>query len=72
MSFREATVLPVAYITAYILLFEMGNIKPGQTLLFHSAGGGVGGKISIIEIYIYIHRRNKYSSCINSTLKIST
>ncbi|CAF2831197.1 unnamed protein product [Rotaria sp. Silwood2] len=42
MSFREAAVLPVAYLTAYILLFEIGNIKPNQTLLFHSAGGGVG------------------------------
>jgi NADPH:quinone reductase-like Zn-dependent oxidoreductase len=45
MSFREAAVLPVAYLTAYILLFEIGNIKPNQTLLFHSAGGGVGSKI---------------------------
>jgi hypothetical protein len=44
MSFREAAILPIAYLTAYILLFEMGNIKPNQTLLFHSAGGGVGGK----------------------------
>ncbi|CAF1304541.1 unnamed protein product [Adineta ricciae] len=42
MSFREAAVLPVSYLTAYILLFEIGNIKSGQTLLFHSAGGGVG------------------------------
>ncbi|CAF0818301.1 unnamed protein product [Rotaria sp. Silwood1] len=42
MSFREAAVLPIAYLTAYILLFEIGNIKSGQTLLFHSAGGGVG------------------------------
>ncbi len=47
MSFREAAVLPVAYLTAYILLFEIGNIKPNQTLLFHSAGGGVGSKIII-------------------------
>lgn len=44
MSFREAAVLPISYLTAYILLFEIGNIKAGQTLLFHSAGGGVGGK----------------------------
>lgn len=44
MSFREAAVLPVAYLTAYMLLFEIGNIKPGQTLLFHCAGGGVGGE----------------------------
>ena len=46
MSFREAAVLPVAYLTAYILLFDIGNIKAGQTLLFHSAGGGVGGKFT--------------------------
>lgn len=45
MSFREAAVLPVSYLTAYILLFEIGNIKPGQTVLFHSAGGGVGGRL---------------------------
>jgi NADPH:quinone reductase-like Zn-dependent oxidoreductase len=51
MSFREAAVLPVAYLTAYILLFEIGNIKPNQTLLFHSAGGGVGGKF--ISYFIY-------------------
>ncbi len=44
MSFREAAVLPISYLTAYIILFEIGNIKPGQTLLFHSAGGGIGGK----------------------------
>ena len=46
MSFREAAVLPFAYLTAYILLFDIGNIKAGQTLLFHSAGGGVGGRRS--------------------------
>ncbi len=52
MSFREAAVLPVAYLTAYILLFEIGNIKPNQTILFHSASGGVGGKriFKLIEI----------------------
>ena len=39
MSFREAAVLPFAYLTAYILLFDIGNIKAGQTLLFHSEIG---------------------------------
>ena len=48
MTYREAAVLPVAYLTAYILLFEIGNIKSGQTLLFHSAGGGVGGKLILL------------------------
>lgn len=60
MSFREAAVLPISYLTAYILLFEIGNIKPGQTLLFHSAGGGVGGKF-IFNIYLF-----QMSKCLSS------
>ena len=65
MSFREAAVLPFSYLTAYILLFEIGNIKSGQTLLFHSAGGGVGGKIPI-EVRVNIRRS---SSCLNSIVE---
>lgn len=42
MSYREAAAFCYSYITAYILLFEIGGIKSGQTVLFHSAGGGVG------------------------------
>lgn len=42
MSYREAAAFCYTYITAYILLFEIGGIKSGQTVLFHSAGGGVG------------------------------
>ena len=68
MSFREAAVLPTAYLTAYILLFEIGNIKSGQTLLFHSAGGGVGGRkkkaiLTLIQFVILVY------SCHNSTVK---
>ena len=57
MSFREAAILPLAYLTAYILLFELGNIKPNQTLLFHSAGGGVGGT----KISLSLSSRSRYS-----------
>ena len=65
MSFREAAVLPFSYLTAYMLLFEIGNIKSGQTLLFHSAGGGVGGKIAIVV------KRNLTlsSSCLDSIVE---
>ncbi|CAF1387748.1 unnamed protein product, partial [Didymodactylos carnosus] len=42
MTFREAAGFGVSYITAYILLFELGQLRSGQTLFFHSAGGGVG------------------------------
>ena len=42
MSFRDAAALSYSYLTAYILLFELGGLKSGQSLLYHSAGGGVG------------------------------
>ena len=42
MSYREAAAFSYSYITAYILLFEIGCLKSGQSVLFHSAGGGVG------------------------------
>ncbi|KJE96624.1 Vat1 protein [Capsaspora owczarzaki ATCC 30864] len=42
MSFEIAAAIPVTYITAYICLFDMGNLRPNQSLLVHMAAGGVG------------------------------
>ena len=42
MSYREAAAFCYSYITAYILLFEIGCLKSNQSVLFHSAGGSVG------------------------------
>ncbi|XP_071776427.1 synaptic vesicle membrane protein VAT-1 homolog [Centroberyx gerrardi] len=42
MSFEEGAALPVNYLTAYMMLFEMGNIRPGKSVLIHMAAGGVG------------------------------
>ena len=42
MPFRDAAALSYSYLTAYILLFELGSVKNGQSVLFHSAGGSVG------------------------------
>ncbi|HKE12340.1 MAG TPA: medium chain dehydrogenase/reductase family protein [Myxococcota bacterium] len=42
MALDEAAALPVNYLTAYQLVVIMGGLRPGQTLLVHSAGGGVG------------------------------
>jgi NADPH:quinone reductase-like Zn-dependent oxidoreductase len=44
MTFKDAAALSYNYLTAYILLFELGGVKSGQSVLFHSAGGGVGEK----------------------------
>ncbi|KAL7379276.1 hypothetical protein ABVT39_025281 [Epinephelus coioides] len=42
MSFEEAAALPVNYITAYMMLFDFGNLRPNQSVLVHAAAGGVG------------------------------
>ncbi|KAI7802960.1 synaptic vesicle membrane protein VAT-1 homolog [Triplophysa rosa] len=42
MSFEEAAALPVNYITAYLMLFDFGNLRPNQSVLVHMAAGGVG------------------------------
>ncbi|KAK7940088.1 hypothetical protein WMY93_003414 [Mugilogobius chulae] len=42
MSFEEAAALPVNYITAYMMLFDFGHLRPNQSVLIHSAAGGVG------------------------------
>ncbi|KAK9530349.1 hypothetical protein VZT92_011855 [Zoarces viviparus] len=42
MSFEEGAAIPVNYITAYMMLFEMANVRPGKSVLIHMAAGGVG------------------------------
>lgn len=42
ISMEAAAALPVTYLSAYLMLFDLGNLRPGQTVLVHSAGGGVG------------------------------
>ncbi|KAA8585386.1 hypothetical protein FQN60_004080, partial [Etheostoma spectabile] len=37
MSFEEAAALPVNYITAYMMLFDFGNLRPNQSVLIHAA-----------------------------------
>ena len=38
----EAAAFPVAYITAYMMIFDLGNLQENDTFLMHGAGGGVG------------------------------
>ncbi|XP_028311493.1 synaptic vesicle membrane protein VAT-1 homolog [Gouania willdenowi] len=42
MDFKEAAALPVNYITAYMMLFDFGNLRPNHNVLIHAAAGGVG------------------------------
>ncbi len=38
----EAAGIPVTYLTAYVMLNRLGSVRQGDTVLIHSAGGGVG------------------------------
>jgi NADPH:quinone reductase-like Zn-dependent oxidoreductase len=41
LSFQDAACLPVAWLTAYRMLFTNSGAKPGATILVQGAGGGV-------------------------------
>ena len=42
LSDAEAAGVAVTYLTAAIALYKMANVAPGETVLIHNAGGGVG------------------------------
>jgi len=42
MTFEEAAAIPVAYLTAYHMLFNVGRIRSGDQVLIHQVAGGVG------------------------------
>jgi synaptic vesicle membrane protein VAT-1 len=42
LSYNEAAAIPIAYLTALVALYRMANLKAGETVLVHGAGGGVG------------------------------
>ena len=41
-GFAEAATVPVAFLTAYYALADLGGLRAGQSLLVHAAAGGVG------------------------------
>ncbi|KAJ3601172.1 hypothetical protein NHX12_032145, partial [Muraenolepis orangiensis] len=43
MSFEEAAALPVNYVTAYMMLFDFGNLRPNQSVLGHTGATEAGG-----------------------------
>jgi NADPH2:quinone reductase len=43
MSFEKAAAFPLVYQTAWRMVIGRGGVRPGDTVLIHGAGGGVGG-----------------------------
>lgn len=42
LTFAEAASVPLVFLTAWHMLVERVNLRPGETLLVHAAGSGVG------------------------------
>ena len=42
IDFIEAAAIPQAALTSWQALFDHGHLEPGQTVIIHGAGGGVG------------------------------
>jgi NADPH:quinone reductase-like Zn-dependent oxidoreductase len=42
VDFIEAAAIPQAALTSWQALFDHGHLEPGQTVVIHGAGGGVG------------------------------
>lgn len=52
LSFEEAATMSIVYFTAVYSLMELGQVKKGQSVLIHSAAGGVG--LASIQVCRYL------------------
>lgn len=46
MSYQDGAALTMNYLTAYIMLFDIANLRKGMSVFFHNVGGGVGHAVS--------------------------
>ncbi|MFD1706042.1 NAD(P)H-quinone oxidoreductase [Siminovitchia sediminis] len=42
LSFEEGAAIPEGFLTAYLNLFDLGNLQSGETVLIHAGASGVG------------------------------
>jgi NADPH:quinone reductase-like Zn-dependent oxidoreductase len=78
LSFEEAACLPIAYLTAYAMLFGAAELRPGDSVLVQGAGGGVAtaaiilGAAAGVEVHVSSrrdeHRRRALALGARSTL----
>ena len=52
LDFERAAAIPVNYLTAYQLIWAMGGLKKGESVLIHNAGGGVG--LAALDIALHL------------------
>src|SRR5207253_1096952 len=42
VSFRDAACAPIAFATVEHMLFDNAKLRPGETILVHAGGSGIG------------------------------
>jgi NADPH:quinone reductase-like Zn-dependent oxidoreductase len=52
LDFERAAAIPLNYLTAYQLIFVMGGLQKGESVLIHNAGGGVG--LAALDISLHL------------------
>ena len=52
LDFELAAAIPLNYLTAYQLLYVMGGLKKGESVLIHNAGGGAG--LAALDISLHL------------------
>lgn len=55
LGFEEAACLPVAWLTAYRMLFTRAALQPGQRVLIQGAGGGVASAAILLALAAGLH-----------------
>ncbi len=69
LNFIEAATIPEAFITAHDAIFTLGNLQPGETLLIHAVGSGVGlaalqlAKAKNIKVFGTSRTKDKLEKC---------
>lgn len=56
MSFHDGAAFFMSYVTAYIMMFDLGNFRDGQSVLIHSVGGGVVSD-PLMLLFIFLPRK---------------
>ncbi|RDL42230.1 Acyl transferase hydrolase [Venustampulla echinocandica] len=77
LSFEDAATIPLVYLTSVYSLFNTANLKEGQSVLIHSAAGGIGiaciqlAQFVGAEIYVTVGTDEK-RKFLSETFKIPT
>lgn len=50
LDFKDAVAITMNFVVAHALLFDVGNLRSGQTLLIHSVGGGVVSELQMQSV----------------------